>query len=356
MAAESAYSSEPSEEDDLRHLVRQSRLPVFLFMLAEGQILEVSDSLTALFEATREDMVGRVVLDFVVDEVGALARCALLAAGDLDGYHMMRRRYRRMDGSEFSVGTTAVNGFGEAAPVRYAVGSLMPDAGPGAAASGCVPPTDAVVLGTVDGQWQIDRISADVERLLGFSHSELVGKPIVGFVEPADMPALLVGVARGLQTPGGATIHIRVGTGSSPRRPCRMLVTRLAGGAANGLGFAFALADSVPHVVDRTWELERVLQHIAREIETTGVLAGLWGTPGAAPVPALAGLSAREFEIVRRLLVGDRVPMIAQELFLSESTVRNHLTSVYRKLGVRSQQQLLTQLRNQVPGNSGEIV
>ena len=37
--------------------------------------------------------------------------------------------------------------------------------------------------------------------------------------------------------------------------------------------------------------------------------------------------------------------MIAQELFLSQSTVRNHLTSVYRKLGVRSQQELLSVLR-----------
>jgi DNA-binding CsgD family transcriptional regulator len=38
--------------------------------------------------------------------------------------------------------------------------------------------------------------------------------------------------------------------------------------------------------------------------------------------------------------------MIAKRMYLSQSTVRNHLTSVYRKLGVRSQQELLTLLRS----------
>jgi PAS domain S-box-containing protein len=52
-------------------------------------------------------------------------------------------------------------------------------------------------------------------------------------------------------------------------------------------------------------------------------------------------LSAREREIVNRLLNGDRVPAIARALYLGQSTVRNHLTAVYRKLNVRSQQELV---------------
>jgi DNA-binding NarL/FixJ family response regulator len=62
-------------------------------------------------------------------------------------------------------------------------------------------------------------------------------------------------------------------------------------------------------------------------------------------MPAMASLSWRELEIVTGLLAGERVPMIAGRLHLSQSTVRNHLTSVYRKLGVNSQQELLTVLR-----------
>ena len=59
----------------------------------------------------------------------------------------------------------------------------------------------------------------------------------------------------------------------------------------------------------------------------------------------LTRLSAREVEIVRRLLNGDRVPAIADGLFLSQSTVRNHLSTVFRKFGVRSRTQLVARVR-----------
>ena len=63
------------------------------------------------------------------------------------------------------------------------------------------------------------------------------------------------------------------------------------------------------------------------------------------PIPGLDRLSRREFEVVRMLLHGDRVPVIARQLFVSQSTVRNHLSSVFRKLRVRSQQELIVLLR-----------
>jgi DNA-binding CsgD family transcriptional regulator len=59
----------------------------------------------------------------------------------------------------------------------------------------------------------------------------------------------------------------------------------------------------------------------------------------------LSRLSPREVEIVLRLLAGDRVPLIAASLYLAPSTVRNHLSAVFRKFGVNSQQQLIVLLR-----------
>jgi DNA-binding NarL/FixJ family response regulator len=56
-------------------------------------------------------------------------------------------------------------------------------------------------------------------------------------------------------------------------------------------------------------------------------------------------LTTRELEIVRGVVSGDRVRAIANGLFLSESTVRSHLSSIYRKLAVRSHQELLDRLR-----------
>jgi DNA-binding NarL/FixJ family response regulator len=61
----------------------------------------------------------------------------------------------------------------------------------------------------------------------------------------------------------------------------------------------------------------------------------------------LSLLSAREIEVVTRLVAGDRVPTIARALFLSQSTVRNQLSSVFTKTGVHSQQELLDRLRNE---------
>lgn len=52
-------------------------------------------------------------------------------------------------------------------------------------------------------------------------------------------------------------------------------------------------------------------------------------------------LSDREAQVVQLLLSGSRVPLIAQQLHLSPSTVRNQLSMVYRKLGVSSQQELI---------------
>jgi DNA-binding CsgD family transcriptional regulator len=52
-------------------------------------------------------------------------------------------------------------------------------------------------------------------------------------------------------------------------------------------------------------------------------------------------LSDREAHVVRLLLSGLRVPLIARQLHLSPSTIRNQLSMVYRKLGINSQQELL---------------
>ncbi len=56
-------------------------------------------------------------------------------------------------------------------------------------------------------------------------------------------------------------------------------------------------------------------------------------------------LSSRQIEILRRMLGGQRVKDVAQELFLSQSTIRNHLSAIYQRFGVRSQTELLKMLR-----------
>jgi DNA-binding CsgD family transcriptional regulator len=96
---------------------------------------------------------------------------------------------------------------------------------------------------------------------------------------------------------------------------------------------------------DRVLELEDVLLRISREVEAAGIRT--ISVVGNSPeLPGLDRLSPREREIVRRLLVGERVPTIARQLGLSASTVRNHLSRIYRKVGVHSQVQLIEALQD----------
>lgn len=88
------------------------------------------------------------------------------------------------------------------------------------------------------------------------------------------------------------------------------------------------------------WALQQLLR--------TGAEAGERSSgplPVLSEAPGLSVLTNRELDIVARLLAGDRVPVIAERLFLSQSTVRNHLSSAFAKLGVESQQEMIDLLR-----------
>jgi DNA-binding CsgD family transcriptional regulator len=53
-------------------------------------------------------------------------------------------------------------------------------------------------------------------------------------------------------------------------------------------------------------------------------------------------LTTREREIARLIAAGFRVRQVGERLYLSQNTVRNHLKSVFAKLGVSSQPELIT--------------
>ena len=61
---------------------------------------------------------------------------------------------------------------------------------------------------------------------------------------------------------------------------------------------------------------------------------------------ALNQLSRRQRDIVDRLLRGERIPAIAKAMYISPSTVRNHLSHAFADFGVHSQSELLVVLRS----------
>jgi DNA-binding NarL/FixJ family response regulator len=61
--------------------------------------------------------------------------------------------------------------------------------------------------------------------------------------------------------------------------------------------------------------------------------------PGVGPPPALAELTGRELEVLRLVARGLSNAEVAKELFLSEATVKTHLSHVMQKLDLRDRVQ-----------------
>ena len=88
------------------------------------------------------------------------------------------------------------------------------------------------------------------------------------------------------------------------------------------------------------------LATVAMKLQSMTVSASVAETT-VAPLdhPALEGLSEREREVLVHLMAGSRVPAIAETLFISPNTVRNHLKAIYRKVDASSQNELIEMVR-----------
>jgi DNA-binding CsgD family transcriptional regulator len=93
--------------------------------------------------------------------------------------------------------------------------------------------------------------------------------------------------------------------------------------------------------------LRSSLERIALELQTIGLSSEMIAPP-VVPLdhPDLASLTEREREVLVHLVAGQRVPAIATEFHISQHTVRNHLKSIFRKLGVGNQSELIERVRN----------
>jgi PAS domain S-box-containing protein len=194
----------------------------------------------------------------------------------------------------------------------------------------------ALLLGTTDERMLIDRISPGSERLIGYSAAELLGQPIVDFVDEADVTDLLEAFEEASSSDDGASRAVAVSAKDGDAVSCEVVVVALVPAPSRAFAFIPEGAQLLPTTATAQQRFVQQLGGVLSEPAAAQVGADLLGTDRLTP---------RELDIVTLLVSGDRVRSIAQRLFLSQSTVRSHLSVIFNKFGVRSQSELLDLLR-----------
>jgi two-component system response regulator DevR len=97
--------------------------------------------------------------------------------------------------------------------------------------------------------------------------------------------------------------------------------------------------------VDKSAPIWEVLQAIRESAEKPLSFTARRMTEAIIAKNRVIGLTPRELEILEKLTTGDTVQEIAIQLFVTESTVKTHLSAVYKKLGANNRVQAINAAR-----------
>lgn len=327
----------PVEElDEIVTSLEGLPVPAILTELQARKLVAANVSAADLFGSPVSDLIGRDVLSLIdsADRESAHVAYAAMADKAIDGYQV-RRRIVQPDGTPLTVSVSGRRIDGPDKP--YGLWILLSGLEPTNAVEMTIRMSD-IVLAITDHAWQIEYMSTDA-RLLGAQRSELRGFPLLGLVHPSAVIDFLAAVTRTSVDHLAVTVltRMRVGHDRWGERYC--LINRMCEHDPPRLGVVISAALSTqvhsgPQVVEQA-------RHCMIEAQACKTLDAL---PVLKTLSLDHELSARQTEVVARLIAGERVPDIAQSMYLSPSTVRNHLVAIYRKFGVHSQAELLAVL------------
>jgi DNA-binding CsgD family transcriptional regulator len=184
-----------------------------------------------------------------------------------------------------------------------------------------------------DHDWRVSHATASARDLLEVD--EPAGTALFGLVHPLDITPLATALS--LLTYSGSSIsldlRIRCRDGW---RPIAVTAGALCSHTPPRLVWLLSVHPS--------WQGDEYLAANDDRIEAA-ILALITRAGGRAE------FSDRELEIIARSLRGQGAAEIAREMFLNRGTVRNALTRIYRKVGVRSQIGLVAAV---LAGRAGE--
>jgi DNA-binding CsgD family transcriptional regulator len=205
------------------------------------------------------------------------------------------------------------------------------------------------IIGMVDAELRITHLSSSADGLFAQCHSKVIGQSVLAFIHDSDKPELFVALSQSVSSSHSASIRARWRSSNDKWVYCTMLVAPLNNNQLPAFAFVLsALTVETSSDTGQSPQTEMRLRRIkdALQADSSDTARIRLADRRAENIPT--DVTRREWEIVCLLLAGERVPMIARSLFLSQSTVRNHLCSVFRKTGVHSQEEMLQQLRQVV--------
>jgi DNA-binding CsgD family transcriptional regulator/PAS domain-containing protein len=355
-----SHDGAPESEtpDPFAAFVGSSDVALAAVDLPSGRFLAANVALAGALGSTVDALTGTSSLDWLSPDDRRAARLGFqaLADGELTGYQAMRQLNTPEDPDRvLSVWVSAVTVDG----ARVGLLSLSPSAGHDnqfrtLTSTSEVSEPGSVVLGTMDGSWRVDRISQDVRPLLGCRPEKCSGQPALWVIHPSDMPAFLAAVEHSRRGERAVRLMLRVSATSHGWTEVSVVLATMSPGDSPALAFALVRYDAdaeSPWAGSRETQLEIHMLRIADELHAAGLIPRLQQLPVLADEPRLGDLTSREWAVLARLLEGQRVSAIAGDLYVSQRTVRGNLSSIYAKLGVHSQVELIRLIRHPGKGS-----
>ncbi|MEY2475738.1 MAG: hypothetical protein QOG87_1053 [Actinomycetota bacterium] len=349
---------EGSPLESLRHLaqaIAASPIPLFVCDVANERILLANSAAADLFGATQSAIIGSPASELWEGSStpGSTSAISALNTGAIDSYRAHRQITTAEGPMEVSVWARTL----ETEAGSVAVTVVLPDADAGIAGnlidSYFGPDAANLAVGTIDGDGRFSEITPNSEEVIGLTREQIAGSELASIVHPEDVDRLMQALRQAAATSQDAAVEVRLRHPDRGWTDVRCLT--LSSPPDQPVRLALALAGSAyepplrpePDLLD----LERQVLRIAAELHAATMTRRGTLSAEATRYPALDALPPRQREIVDRLLQGERIPTIAASLYLSRSTVRNHLSRVFKTFGVGTQADLLSLLRSEVTVN-----
>ena len=339
----------PHEVNPTRNDIDTESVGLVTLDTRSNAITSCNDAFAEVVGRAAADLLGCEVADFIGPEVRSLATAVIdgVRAGfisSVDGNVDVLGRA----GSRF-VGCRIL-AIGTGPPHEMALASVTPSDAPESpqAASSEIgvgtPHTDAnqIVLATLDDEWRISELAPGSAGQLGLPepNSTAVLPQLHELAHPADAATVLTRFGRHTDAPETFTVRLR-GPNEQWLSACAT-VSPLRGHIPPKFGLVVRLLQPAEIGDAQSERVARLEERLARIREVVQAADESTATKQV----DLAELTGRQREIVERLLKGHRVDAIARDLYVSASTVRNHLSAIFEKLGVASQSELIELLRD----------